>query len=64
MVPPSRLSCKPQAHAGPRSGGAPAEPAPSRHRWILAARYRAWQAGGFIVLNVLDDPAWLALMFC
>ena len=23
-----------------------------------------YRAGGFVVLNVLDDPAWLALMFC
>lgn len=25
---------------------------------------RAYRVGGFVVLNVLDDPAWLALMFC
>jgi hypothetical protein len=24
----------------------------------------AYRLGGFVVLNVLDDPAWLALMFC
>jgi hypothetical protein len=24
----------------------------------------AYRIGGFLVLNVLDDPAWLALMFC
>ncbi|CAN5550152.1 hypothetical protein BH11PSE7_BH11PSE7_30240 [soil metagenome] len=35
----------------------------------LNDRYQAVQAwfyrlGGFVVLNVLDDPAWLALMFC
>jgi hypothetical protein len=24
----------------------------------------AYRVGGFIVLNVLDDPAWLALIFC
>lgn len=23
-----------------------------------------YRMGGFVVLNVLDDPAWLALMFC
>ena len=23
-----------------------------------------YRAGIFVVLNVLDDPAWLALMFC
>jgi hypothetical protein len=27
------------------------------HVWAL-------RAGGFVVLNVLEDPAWLALMFC
>jgi hypothetical protein len=24
----------------------------------------AYRVGAFVVLNVLDDPAWLALMFC
>jgi hypothetical protein len=23
-----------------------------------------YRIGGYLVLNVLDDPAWLALMFC
>jgi len=23
-----------------------------------------YRIGGFVLLNVLDDPAWLALMFC
>jgi len=23
-----------------------------------------YRVGGYLVLNVLDDPAWLALMFC
>src|SRR5450830_951026 len=23
-----------------------------------------YRVGGFVLLNVLDDPAWLALMFC
>lgn len=32
--------------------------------WILAAQYWTYRAGGFVVLNVLDDPAWLAMMFC
>jgi hypothetical protein len=32
--------------------------------FIALARYWACRLGGFIVLNVLDDPAWLALMFC
>jgi hypothetical protein len=28
------------------------------------AQYWAYRLGGFVVLNVLDDPAWLALIFC
>jgi hypothetical protein len=24
----------------------------------------AYRVGGYLVVNVLDDPAWLALMFC
>jgi hypothetical protein len=32
--------------------------------WLLAANYWACRAGAFVVLNVLDDPAWLALIFC
>jgi len=24
----------------------------------------AYRLGGFLVLNVLEDPAWLALAFC
>ena len=24
----------------------------------------AYRVGGYVVLNVLDDRAWLALMFC
>ena len=31
---------------------------------IATAQVWAYRLGGFIVLNVLDDPAWLALMFC
>lgn len=23
-----------------------------------------YRVGGFVLLNVIDDPAWLALMFC
>ncbi len=23
-----------------------------------------YRGGGFLMLNVLEDPAWLALMFC
>lgn len=36
----------------------------SQADWIVAVQYWAYRAGGFVVLNVLDDPAWLALMFC
>jgi len=25
---------------------------------------RSYQVGAFVVFNLLDDPAWLALMFC
>ncbi|MEJ8836409.1 hypothetical protein [Ramlibacter sp. AN1133] len=32
---------------------------------ILArAHYWAYRLGAFFILNVLDDPAWLALIFC
>jgi hypothetical protein len=27
-------------------------------------QYWAYRLGGYVVLNLLDDPAWLALMFC
>jgi hypothetical protein len=27
-------------------------------------QYWALRLGAFVVLNVLDDPAWLALIFC
>jgi hypothetical protein len=36
----------------------------SQADWIVTAQYWAYRVGGFVVLNVLDDPAWLALMFC
>jgi hypothetical protein len=28
------------------------------------AHYWTYRLGGFVVLHLLDDPAWLALMFC
>lgn len=28
------------------------------------ADYWACRLGGFLLLHVLDDPAWLALIFC
>ncbi len=31
-------------------------------------KIRTWlwvyRVGGFLLINVIDDPAWLALMFC
>ena len=32
--------------------------------WIIAAQYWTYRVGGFVTLYVLDEPAWLALMFC
>jgi len=36
---------------------------PSASAWYL---FQPWvyRIGGLVVLNVLDDPAWLTLMFC
>ena len=31
---------------------------------IAAAQVRPYRLGGFVILNVLDDPAWQALMSC
>jgi hypothetical protein len=31
---------------------------------LFDAHYWACRLGAFVVLNVLDDPAWLALIFC
>jgi len=31
---------------------------------FATAQFWAYRLGGFVVLNVLDDPAWLALIFC
>ncbi len=36
----------------------------SQTDWITAVQYWAYRVGGYVVLNVLDDPAWLALIFC
>jgi hypothetical protein len=38
-------------------------------RWLDAdqrVQLHAWvyRTGAFVALNVMDDPAWLALMFC
>ncbi len=32
--------------------------------WVTNLQLWGYRVGGFIVMNVLDDPAWLALMFC
>ena len=32
--------------------------------FIEHAEVWIYRLGGFILLNVLDDPAWLAFMFC
>ena len=31
-----------------------------RDAWAL----RFYQVGGYVLLNLIDEPAWLALMFC
>ena len=31
---------------------------------LESTEYWFYRAGGFIALHVLDDPAWLALIFC
>jgi hypothetical protein len=31
---------------------------------VVTLQLWAYRMGGYVVLNVLDDPAWLALMFC
>lgn len=28
------------------------------------AEYWAYRIGAYLLINVIDDPAWLALMFC
>lgn len=33
-------------------------------QFIALAQYWSYRLGAFVLLNVLDDPAWLALMFC
>jgi len=42
----------------------PDRPAATAASWLCTAHYWACRAGAFVVLNVLDDPAWLALIFC
>ena len=31
---------------------------------LSTAEYWAYRLGAYVVLNLLDEPAWLALMFC
>ena len=31
---------------------------------MALAQFWAYRVGGYILLNVMDDPAWLALIFC
>jgi len=31
---------------------------------IALAQYWTYRAGGYALLNLVDDPAWLALIFC
>jgi hypothetical protein len=31
---------------------------------ISVAQYWAYRAGAYVLLNLIDDPAWLALIFC
>ncbi len=40
--------------------------APPLVAWGLFAQaeYWAYRVGGYLLINVVDDPAWLALMFC
>jgi hypothetical protein len=31
---------------------------------LALAEFWFYRIGGYLLINVLDDPAWLALMFC
>ena len=33
-------------------------------RLLFSAQLWFYQLGSYAILNLLDDPAWLALMFC
>jgi hypothetical protein len=33
-------------------------------QFLVNAQFWAWRFAAFVMLNVLDDPAWLALIFC
>jgi hypothetical protein len=32
--------------------------------WLAQAEYWAYRVGGYLLINVVDDPAWLAMVFC
>ncbi len=36
----------------------------SFHERLFSAKLSLYQLGSYAVLNWLDDPAWLALVFC
>jgi len=36
----------------------------SAAEFLQQAEFWAYRLGGFVILNVLDDPAWLAMIFC
>jgi hypothetical protein len=41
------------------------EAAPLEASTLLAnAEYWAYRIGSYLLTNVIDDPAWLALLFC
>jgi hypothetical protein len=31
---------------------------------MASSEFWIYRVGGYVVLNILDEPAWLALMFC
>ena len=31
---------------------------------MLTAQFWLYRIGAYLLINVIDDPAWLALMFC
>jgi hypothetical protein len=39
---------------------------PAFETWgrVAQAEYWAYRVGGYLLMNVMDDPAWLALVFC
>ncbi len=37
------------------------EPAPDK---LIGVRLWLYRLGGYLLINFVDDPAWLALMFC